>query len=135
MKPFEHLVVYDDGVVRVAQDWVCPIPGFMILSTVEPIRTLAELSDGDAQRLGLVLAETRAALLELGFEDTYLFENDGSNSPFHVWMLPRHGWMDGFIDELPDLKAILRRSKEVMHLTPEVEETAERVRERLRQTI
>lgn len=126
--PFEHLLVHDDGVFRVSQDWECPIPGFMVVSTVREVRSFDDLSQDEAARFGRLVRAVRAAQRALGFESGYVFEMDDSEFAFHVWLLPRQDWMEPFIGRLPDLGAILRHAKaERMDRTAEVERVASRI--------
>lgn len=128
--PFEHLLVHDDGVFRVAQDWECPIAGFMVVSTVREVRSFDDFSTGEAERFGRIVRAVRAAQRALGYETCYVFEMDDSEFAFRVWMLPRQGWMDPFVGRLPDLGAILRHAKaERMDRAGEVETAAKRIRE------
>jgi diadenosine tetraphosphate (Ap4A) HIT family hydrolase len=80
------------------QDVTYPVPRQVIVTTKRHLRNLDELSPGEIEELLPILVKIRAAQRSLlGIETVYYyFYNEDTTHHFHVWMVPRHGWMKQF---------------------------------------
>lgn len=94
-------VLFPDEVIlrtdhfTVAQDWEVPIEGFYIIASIQPHKTILDFNDNEIVeliRLQRLIRECMKTLL--GIIDVYFFQNEDSNNGFHVWIFPRHPWMD-----------------------------------------
>jgi len=91
----------------VHQDRKTPIPGFFIIEALRPIRSFAEFTNEEGQEFIKLLITLRKGMKEvLGFEVVYFFQNEDSNSYFHLWVFPRHEWMEQFGKKIQSVRPI-----------------------------
>lgn len=92
---FPDSIIASTANFQVAQDWEVPIVGFFIVSSIEARRSIIEFSDDEIFELINLQRAVRRGMQEvLGISDVYFFQNEDSAHGFHIWMFPRHGWMD-----------------------------------------
>ena len=129
--PNEKIAIGDH--FRVEQDWETPIPGFFIIAAKRKMKSVSEFTPEEEKEFIELLCKTRRGMKEaLRIKEVCLFQNEGSAFDFHVWMLPRYGWMDRFGRGTASLIPILRHAKESMKdekTMEQVREHANRVRE------
>ncbi len=96
------------------QDWEVPIPGFVVVaSKVTDRRSLADFSSTELTELVLLLKDIRVAMRDvLSIKDIYLFQNEDTEHGFHVWMFPRHEWMEKFGKKIQSVRPIIEYAKE-----------------------
>lgn len=108
------------------QDWSVPIPGFFIIEPMRKIRSVAELNDTEAIDFINLIRRVRLAMKDvLDIEDVYLFQNEDSKYGFHLWMFPRHQWMEQFGRKIESVRPIMDYARDNMAN----EEVFQRVRE------
>jgi len=99
----------------VHQDWSVPIPGFFIIESLRKIRSIAELNDEEAVNFINLIHKIRLGMKDiLGIEDVYLFQNEDSKYGFHLWVFPRHQWMEQFGRKIESVRPIINYAKESM---------------------
>jgi hypothetical protein len=92
---FPDEVVLRTDLFRVAQDWEVPIKGFYVIASIRPRRSIIDLDQRELiqlVRLQYLVRESMKTVL--GISDAYFFQNEDSDHGFHVWVFPRHAWMD-----------------------------------------
>ena len=132
--PNERIVITD--FFDVHQDWTMPIPGFFIIEPLRKIRSVAELNDDEAIDFINLIRKIRLAMKDiLGIETVYLFQNEDSQYGFHLWMFPRHQWMEQFGRKIESVRQIMNYAKENManeEIFQQVKESVAKMRDYLR---
>lgn len=113
---FPNEVILETELFRVAQDWEVPIPGFFIVSAKRGIRSIIDLTDKEAEEFIKVVRHVRQAMKDtLNIKEVYLFQNEDSKHGFHLWMFPRHDWMETFGRKIESVKTIMAYAEENMN--------------------
>ena len=113
--PFQDEEVFRSKYFTVSQDWETPIPGFFIISSNRKVRSIAELDTEEASELIKITIQIRKGMKDiLGIENVYLFQNEDTEHNFHVWMFPRHPWMEKFGRKIESVRPIMLYAKENM---------------------
>jgi diadenosine tetraphosphate (Ap4A) HIT family hydrolase len=104
----------------VAQDWEVPIKGFYIIGSIQTRRSIIDFNDNEIielARLQKLIRECMKTLL--GILDVYFFQNEDSDHGFHIWIFPRHPWMDKIAGrKIQSVRPIMEHA--VKHVTEEV---------------
>jgi hypothetical protein len=50
----------------------------------------------------------------LKIEEIYLFENEDTKHNFHLWIFPRHNWMENFGRKIESVRPIMNYAKDNM---------------------
>jgi diadenosine tetraphosphate (Ap4A) HIT family hydrolase len=99
----------------VHQDQEIPIPGFFILAPFRKIKSIAEFTDAETTEFIVLLKKVRIKMQEiLDIQEVYLFQNEDTDSGFHLWIFPRHAWMDQFGRKIQSVRPIINFAKEKM---------------------
>lgn len=99
----------------VHQDWSVPIPGFFIIEPLRKMKSIADLSDEEADEFIDLLRETRKGMKDvLNINEVYLFQNEDSRHGFHLWVFPRHDWMERFGRQIQSVRPIMDYAEENM---------------------
>ena len=116
---FPDEVIYETPNFKIAQDWEVPISAFFILSTKRKINSVEDFSDEEAREFGVLLKMVRQGMTKvLGCKEVYLFQNEDSIHGFHLWILPRHEWMEKFGRKVQSVRPILdHASKSLLQKT------------------
>ncbi len=113
----------------VNQDWEVPIPGFFIIAPVRKLKSVAEFSEEEALEFIKLLQKVRRGMKEvLRINEVYLFQNEDSEHGFHLWILPRHPWMERFGRKIESVRPIMNYAKKNMSGEKVLEEVREYVR-------
>ena len=104
------------------QDPDIPIKGFLIIASKQHVKSIAELSDVEAQEFFALCHRARRALLS--FEDilgcTLIQEERGH---LHLWIFPEYAWMcDLFDDSLSSVRPILAYAREHLRTEENIKE-------------
>lgn len=101
---------------EVNQDWEVPIEGFMIIAPL--VRGKKSLDDfTNEERIDYVqfVSRVRSAMRSaLGIAEVYFFQNEDSAYGFHLWMFPRHPWMERFGRKIQSVRPVMEHAKEHM---------------------
>jgi diadenosine tetraphosphate (Ap4A) HIT family hydrolase len=134
---FPDLSVIETKDFDVHQDWEIPIEGFFILGAKDKSkRSISDFSNDELHELVDTLKKVRIAMKDvLDINDVYIFQNEDTVHGFHVWMFPRHDWMEPFGKKIESVRQIMKlataeRSKEP-YLSA-VKEAATKVKEYLK---
>lgn len=133
--PNEKIIVTE--FFDVHQDWMMPISGFFIIEPLRKIRSIAELNDQEALDFINLIRKIRLAMKDiLGIENIYLFQNEDSQYGFHLWMFPRHQWMEQFGRKIESVKPIMNYARDNManeEIFQQVRESAAKMRDYMKQ--
>ena len=106
--------LFPDGAVittkyfNVGQDWETPIPAFFIIAPNRKMSSFDELAEEEAAEFIKLLCFVRKGMREiLGIKDVYIFQNEDTDSGFHVWMFPRLDWMEKFGRKIESVRPIM----------------------------
>jgi diadenosine tetraphosphate (Ap4A) HIT family hydrolase len=107
----------DDRVIETAtfdvgQDWEVPIVGFFIIGAKDKTkRSVTDFSDDEMNELAGLMKKVRGAMREvLGITDVYIFQNEDTEHGFHVWLFPRHEWMESFGRKIESVRPIMKHA-------------------------
>ena len=122
----------------VGQDWEVPIEGFFIIGAKDKTkRSFADFTVPELHELVEILRKVRLAMKEvLGIEDVYVFQNEDTEHGFHVWLFPRHDWMESFGRKIESVRPIMKFAFAERSAEPylsQVKDAAKKVRARLEQ--
>ena len=109
--------IVDTDLFHAHQDFVIPIPGFVILTTKRHIKSVDEFTPEESRQFMDILIRIRKALRSaLGIKTVYLVqEEDALSGHFHLWIFPRYDWMEEkFGREMQSIKPILEYALEHM---------------------
>ncbi len=103
------------------QDWETPIPGFFILAIRRKgIKSIADFTDQELEEFGKILRILIKGMHQtLKIKEVYLFQNEDSKHDFHLWIFPRHLWMDKFGRKIESVRPIINWAKRNLN-TPKV---------------
>jgi diadenosine tetraphosphate (Ap4A) HIT family hydrolase len=97
----------------VHQDWYIPIEGFFIIASRRKIRSVEEFTEEEAIEFIQLLKRLRRGMKQiLGIEDVYIFQNEDTVHDFHLWVFPRHKWMDRFGRKIESVRPIMKYALE-----------------------
>ncbi|MBI2665803.1 hypothetical protein HYX12_04235 [Candidatus Woesearchaeota archaeon] len=97
------------------QDWESPIPGFFIIEIRRDVKSISEFTDQEAlEFIRLVRTVTKGMKDALNIKEIYLFQNEDSEHHFHLWIFPRHDWMDKFGRKIQSVRPIINYAKKNM---------------------
>ncbi len=116
---FPRAIVFQTDQFLVAQDCEIPIPGFFILSSKRGIQSMSEFTPSEEKEFAALLVRVRRGMRDvLGIQEVYFFQNEDSEHGFHVWLFPRHDWMEPFGRKIESVKPIMHHARG--HLKNEV---------------
>lgn len=118
------------------QDWSNPIVGFFIIASKDTSRrSITDFSKEELSELFGLITQVRGAMDKmLGIKDVYLFQNEDTEHGFHIWLFPRHEWMEECGRKIESVRNILDISKKERAREPyisEVKDAARKVRDYL----
>ena len=96
-------MAYENDSFTLSQDWELPIDGFLIVSPKRHIEKLSELTDDERNEMFDIVNKTIKILRENNVCDRFeiIFE-EKENRHLHVWIMPRHKWMNDLVDNIID---------------------------------
>ena len=111
-KLFPDEIVIETERFTIAQDWEIPIPAFFIVSAKRSIRSITDFTPEEANEFMMLLVRVRLGMSDvLGITDAYLFQNEDSAHGFHIWVFPRHAWMEKFGRKIESVRPIMEYAK------------------------
>ena len=114
-KLFADVKIVETKYFDVHQDWEIPIAGFFIIAPKRKIRTLDEFTDAEAAEYISLIRKLRKGMKEvLDIRDVYFFQNEDTKHNFHLWIFPRHDWMESFGRKIESVKPIMNYAKKNM---------------------
>lgn len=132
MKKLVDVTVLETAHFHVGQDWEVPIVGFFVIGSKRRIKSILDFGDEEALEFIRLVRFVRKGMKEiLGIDDVYFFQNEDSEHEFHLWIFPRHKWMDSFGRKIQSVRPIMEYAKKEMadekHVA-EVKDAAQKVR-------
>ncbi len=131
--PRETVLVTDHFDIH--QDREIPIPGFLVMATTRKIASICEFNTQEIEEFLPLLVKVRGALKEvLHINNVYFFQNEDSTHGFHVWIFPRHPWMERFGRKIQSVRPIMEYAKESMgdgNTIKEIKEAIKKLKEYL----
>ena len=111
--PNENIISTD--LFNVNQDWEVPIPGFFIIAPLRKLKSIDEFTDEETNEFINLIRKVRKGMRHiLKIEEVYFFQNEDSKHGFHLWIFPRHKWMEKFGRKIESVKPIMNYAKENM---------------------
>ena len=99
----------------VHQDWEVPIPGFFIIAPLRRLKSVDKFTDEEAIEFINLIHEVRKGMRDvLKIEEVYFFQNEDTEHGFHLWIFPRHKWMEKFGRKIQSVRPIINYAKENM---------------------
>jgi len=110
---FPDEVILKTNSFNVSQDCEVPISGFIIVAPLRSLRSIDEFNDEESAEFINLIRKVRKGMREvLNIEEVYLFQNEDTEHGFHLWMFPRHDWMDRFGRKVQSVRPIMNYAKE-----------------------
>ena len=108
MFPSEEVLTTENFDVH--QDWEVPIVGFFIIAAQDRRkRSFLDFSPAELSELITLLSRVRGAMdIVLGIKDVYVFQNEDTSHGFHVWLFPRHDWMEQIGRKIESVRPIMQ---------------------------
>ncbi len=96
-------MAYENDNFTLSQDWELPIEGFFVVAPKRHVEKFEELSREERIELFDIVDKTVKILRENKICDRFdiIFE-EKENRHFHVWIMPRHKWMEELVDDIID---------------------------------
>lgn len=96
-------MAYENKNFTLSQDWELPIQGFFVVSPKRHIEKFCELTDQERNEMMSIVNKTVKILRENNICErfNYVFE-EKENRHLHVWIMPRHEWMNDISDNIID---------------------------------
>ena len=99
----------------VHQDWKVPIPRFFIIASLRKLKSIDEFSEKEPFEFISLICKIRKGMRDvLKIEEVYFFQNEDSDHGFHLWIFPRHKWMEKFGRKIQSVRPIIDYAKENM---------------------
>jgi len=100
----------------VHQDWGVPIAGFFIITSLRKVISIEEFSDDEIDEFIQLLRKIRKGMKDtLGIDRVCFFQDENTTHKiFHIWIFPRHLWMNRFGEKIESIRPIIEYSKENM---------------------
>ena len=111
------------------QDWDIPIPSFFIIASIRKVNSIADFTKDEIKEFSELLYKLRKGMRDvLGIEDVYLFQREDSGHGFHLWVFPRHAWMEKFGRKAESIRPIINYAKDNMMSEEVFQEVRDAVR-------
>lgn len=128
-------IAYENEKFTLSQDWELPILGFLIVSPKKHIEKLEELTKEERDEMFDIVDKTIKILRENNICDRFdiIFE-EKENRHLHVWILPRHAWMnkicDDIIDNIGDIMDYAKKNFRTVNIYEEIKEITKLVKDK-----
>ena len=100
---------------KVNQDWEVPISGFFIIAPLRKLKSIDEFtSEEETEFINLIHKLRKGMRNILKIEEVYFFQNEDSEHGFHLWIFPRHKWMEKFGKKIESVRPIINYAKQNM---------------------
>ena len=93
-------IAFENDRFTLSQDWELPIVGFMVISPKRCIRLFSELTNEERVEMFDIINKTIKILRENKVCDTFNVVFEEKKCHFHVWIMPRHKWMQNINDNI-----------------------------------
>ena len=116
----EKILFPNEKIIRtkyfdIHQDREVPISGFFIIESLRKIKSISEFTDKEAIDFINLIRKVRQGMKDiLKIKEVYLFQNEDSNHDFHLWIFPRHVWMEKLGRKIQSVRPVINYAKENM---------------------
>ena len=111
--PNENIVI--TKLFNAGQDWEVPIPGFFIIAPLRKLKSVDEFTNEEVIEFINLIRKVRKGMREiLKIEEVYFFQREDTDHGFHLWVFPRHKWMEKFGRKIQSVRPIMNYAKENM---------------------
>jgi diadenosine tetraphosphate (Ap4A) HIT family hydrolase len=112
------------------QDYEVPIPGFIMISSRRHFQSIDEFTRDEQGDFIKILCDMRLAMRKaLNIKVVYLFQAEDTLHHFHIWIIPRYGWMEKkFGKKIESVRPIIKYSKEKLKTKSNLKKVDEAIR-------
>ncbi len=98
------------------QDWEVPIPGFFVIASRRNRVSFDEFDAEEIDELFNLIKKLRKGMREvLDIKTVCFFQDEGTHhNLFHIWIFPRHEWMNEFGGKIESVRPIINYAKSNM---------------------
>jgi len=130
---FQNENIITTELFNVSQDWEVPIPGFFIIAPLRKLKSIDQFTDAETTEFINLVRKVREGMRSvLNINEVYFFQNEDTEHGFHLWIFPRHEWMEKFGRKIQSVRPILNYAKENMlnnDVFKEVRENVKKMKE------
>lgn len=96
-------MAYENDKFTLSQDWELPIQGFFVVSPKSCVEKFEQLNKEEKIEMFEIVDKTIKILRKNNICDRFdvIFE-EKENRHFHVWIMPRHKWMEDLVGDIID---------------------------------
>lgn len=96
-------MAYENEKFTLSQDWELPIEGFLVVSPKRCVEKFADLTEEERIEIFDITYKAINILREHKVCERFniVFE-EKANRHFHVWIMPRHKWMEELVGDIID---------------------------------
>lgn len=115
-KLFPNQEVITTEYFDIHQDWETPIPGFFIIASRKNRVSIDEFDDKEMDEFFSLLKKLRKGMRDvLNIKTVSYWQDEGTHhKTFHLWVLPRHEWMEDFGTKIQSVRPIVTHARENM---------------------
>ncbi len=101
-------MAYENERFTLSQDWELPIEGFMVVSPKRCVEKFDDLTEEERKEIFEITHKTINILRKNNICERFniVFE-EKENRHFHIWIMPRHKWMEELVGDIIDHIGIL----------------------------
>jgi diadenosine tetraphosphate (Ap4A) HIT family hydrolase len=129
---FPNEEVFNGKYFNIHQDWEVPIPAFFVIESKRKINSFMEFTENESLEFMRLIKKVRTGMKEaLNIKDVYFFQNEDSLHGFHLWIFPRHAWMEKFGKKIQSVRPIMNYAKKKLtddKIIKEVKTSAKKIR-------
>lgn len=110
---FTNESIFTSKYFDIHQDREIPISGFFIIESLRKLKSIDEFTDEEAVEFINLIRRLRKGMRDvLDIKDVYFFQNEDTEGGFHLWVFPRHKWMEKFGRKIQSVRPIMNYARE-----------------------
>lgn len=96
-------LAYENEKFTLSQDWELPIEGFLVVSPKRCVEKFSDLTEAERLEAFDITHKVINILRQHKVCDRFnvVFE-EKENRHFHIWIMPRHKWMEELVEDIID---------------------------------
>jgi diadenosine tetraphosphate (Ap4A) HIT family hydrolase len=112
--PNEKIIVTKNFDVH--QDWDVPIPGFFIVASARGRISILDFDEEERKEFYDLVFRLRRGMKDvLGIEEVCFFQDERTHHKlFHLWIFPKHNWMNKFGEKIQSIRPAIEYAKKEM---------------------
>ena len=112
---FKNEIIISTNLFILEQDWEVPIEWSFVIASSRKIRSISEFTTEEWVEFMKILKKIRKWMNDvLWIEDVYFFQNEDTEHSFHLWIFPRHKWMEKFWRKIESVRPIMKFAQKNM---------------------